>query len=44
MQVVEKKLKVAIGLSVAGQDEPSSITGGDADIDHLNRSELFQDG
>ena len=40
-EFVEQHLGVGIGLGVTGQDQPTLIQGGNTDIDHLNRGELF---
>ena len=44
MKVVQKELQVIFRLGVTGQNKPAAVTGGEADIDHLNRGEFFEDG
>src|SRR5438128_1039874 len=44
VKFMEKHLGVGVGLSISRQNQPAAIDGGNADIDHLNRSEFFHSG
>ncbi len=41
VEFVEQQFGVGVGLGVSGQDQPALIHGGNTDVDHLNRCELF---
>ena len=41
---MEQHLRVGVRLRVSGQNQPATVGGGNADIDHLNRGQFFQDG
>ena len=44
IELVEHQGLIGIGLGVAWQDQPTAVGGGQTDIQHLKRRQLFQQG
>lgn len=44
IELSQEELVVGQRLGVAGKEQPSAVSGGEAGIDHLDGGELFQDG
>ena len=44
VELVQQQRLLRFRLGIAGHDQPASVGGGQADIEHLDRGQFFQHG